>query len=146
MTRTFLLRRALRSALLPVSLTALYALSTLGSAACSSPRRRWQPGQGGAQQTTTTGGGQAVATTGVVASGSPREQLDQLDGVLRQQGYAPTGPAVHGNLQTNGLIAYAVDARLSNLFPIHVLVLLQVHEGYAIGSLKESLSKLAFSS
>lgn len=121
MTRTFLLRRALRSALLPVSLTALYALSTLGSAACSSPRRRWQPGQGGAQQTTTTGGGQAVATTGVVASGSPREQLDQLDGVLRQQGYAPTGPAVHGNLQTNGLIAYAVDAEPNACYTLTVI-------------------------
>lgn len=116
MTRTFLLR-----ALLPLSLSALVVGASLGIAACASPRRRWQPGQGGNPQTTTTGGGQTVAATGVVASGSPREQLDQLDGVLRQQGYTPTGPAVHGNLQTNGLIAYAVDAQANACYTLTVI-------------------------
>ncbi|HJL17054.1 MAG TPA: hypothetical protein RMH99_15420, partial [Sandaracinaceae bacterium LLY-WYZ-13_1] len=65
-------------------------------------------------------GGQTVAATGVVASGTPREQLEQLDGVLREQGYAPTGPAVHGNLQTNGLVAYAVDAQPNRCYTLAV--------------------------
>jgi hypothetical protein len=91
-----------------LSLSVLVVLAC-AAAGCRSPRRAWQPNSGGGSTATTSG--QTVAATGVVASGTPREQLEQLDGVLREQGYAPTGPAVHGNLQPNGLIAYAVDAQ-----------------------------------
>ncbi len=103
------------------TLLSLLALGALALAACSSPRRRWQPDQGGGQATVTTGGGQTVTAAGVVASGSPREQLEQLDGVLRQQGFTATGPAVHGNLPTNGLIAYAVDATPNSCYTLAVL-------------------------
>ncbi|HEY8427892.1 MAG TPA: hypothetical protein VIL20_05935, partial [Sandaracinaceae bacterium] len=58
--------------------------------ACRSPRRQWTPAQAAA--VATTGGGQTVTTGGVVARGTPREQLEQLDQVLRAQGFAPTGP------------------------------------------------------
>lgn len=97
----------------------LLALVTLGSGlvGCSSPRRTWQPTT---DTSTTTGGGQTVSATGVVASGSPREQLEQLDGVLRQQSYAPIGPAVHGNLQPNGLVAYAIDAQADRCYTLAV--------------------------
>lgn len=86
-------------------------------AACGSPRRAWQPST---TTTTTTTGATTVSTGGVVASGTPREQLEQLDGVLRQQGFAPTGPAVHGTLQTNGLIAYAIDALAGSCYTLAV--------------------------
>lgn len=86
--------------------------------ACPSPRRRWEPTAGGGAAT--TGGAQTVQATGVVAHGTPREQLEQLDGILREQGFLPMGPAVHGNLQTNGLIAYAVDAMPGGCYTLSV--------------------------
>ncbi len=95
---------------------ALAILVTL--AGCGSPRRQWQPQSGPA--VAPTGGGETVTTGGVVGSGGPREQLDQLDGVLRQQGFAPTGPAVHGNLVPNGMIAYAVDAEPNACYALAV--------------------------
>ncbi|MGE0787664.1 MAG: hypothetical protein AB7S26_18455 [Sandaracinaceae bacterium] len=75
--------------------------------ACGAPRRRWTPTD---TTSTTGGGGTTLSAGGVVASGTPREQLEQLDGVLRAQSFTTIGPAVHGELPTNGLIAYAVDA------------------------------------
>lgn len=86
---------------------------------CASPRRQWTPTQ--SNPVATTGGGETVTTGGVVASGSPREQLEQLDGVLRGQNFAPTGPAVHGNLAPNGLIAYAVDAEAGSCYTLTVI-------------------------
>lgn len=88
--------------------------------ACRSPRRQWTP----AVQTTavvTTGNTETVTTGGVVASGSPREMLEQLDAVLRQQGFQPTGPVVHGSLPTHGLIAYAVDAQAGACYTLAVI-------------------------
>ena len=85
---------------------------------CGSPRRQWTPTTAGAGPAT---GGTTVAATGVVASGSPREQLEQLDGLLRQQQMQPLGPAVHGNLQTNGLIAYAIDATAGSCYTLAIL-------------------------
>ncbi len=109
-------RTPLRLLGLLVVLSALIGLAVPG---CGSPRRRWTPQQGGSQPT--TGSGQTVAATGVVASGGPREQLDQLDGLLRQQNMTPLGPAVHGNLQTNGMIAYAVDALPNACYTLAVI-------------------------
>lgn len=87
--------------------------------ACRSPRRQWAPDQGAA--VAATGGGQTVTAGGAVASGSPREVLEQLDQILRAQGFAPTGPAVHGNLSPNGLIAYAVDAEAGACYTLAVI-------------------------
>lgn len=98
-------------------LGALLLLPTLMTPGCGSPRRRWTPNQGGAAAPS-TGAGETIAATGVVASGSPREQLDQLDGLLREQGMSPVGPAVHGNLQTGALTAYAIDAGASLCYTV----------------------------
>lgn len=106
-----------RAALVRLTGVVLAASLALG---CRSPRRQWTPGANAAA-VTTTGGGRTVTTGDVVASGTPREQLEQLDGVLRQQGYAPMGPAVHGNLPTNGLIAYAVDAQAGACYTLAVI-------------------------
>lgn len=73
-------------------------------------------GQGGG------GGGQSgVGGGGVQASGDPRQMLEQMDGVLRQQGFAPVGPAVHGNLPANGIIAYAIEAQPNACYAIATL-------------------------
>lgn len=88
-------------------------------AGCRSPRRQWTAPTNAAA--VTTGGGQTVTSGGVVATGTPRQVLEQLDGVLRQQGFSPTGPAVHGNLATNGLIAYAVDAAAGSCYTLAVI-------------------------
>ncbi len=94
-------------------------LLTAAIGGCRSPRRQWTPAQ--SVPVATTGGGQTVTTGGVVASGSPREMLEQLDQVLRAQGFAPTGPAVHGSLAQNGLIAYAVDAQPGACYTLAVI-------------------------
>lgn len=99
--------------------TVLLISAGLAGPGCGSPRRRWTPNQGG--NTTTTGAGTTVAATGVVASGSPREQLEQLDGLLRQQGMQPMGPAVHGSLAANGMIAYAVNAAANVCYTLAVI-------------------------
>ena len=110
-------RHTLRLAgFLPVILVA----ASLAAQGCSSPRRQWTPDQGGGS-TTTTGGGTTVAAAGVVASGTPREQLEQLDGLLRQQNMESMGPAVHGNLQPNGMIAYAVNAAANVCYTLVVI-------------------------
>lgn len=87
--------------------------------ACRSPRRQWEPQA--TDTVATTGGGETVTASGAVASGPPRQQLEQLDQVLRQQGFAPTGPAVHGNLVQNGMIAYAVDATPGSCYTLAVI-------------------------
>ncbi|MCB9595118.1 MAG: hypothetical protein H6719_20540 [Sandaracinaceae bacterium] len=108
------MNRTLSHSLLLIS---LYASSTI--LGCGPQRERWTPQTGGGA--TTTGQGQTVAATGVTASGTPREQLDQLDGILRGQGMTPVGPAQHGSLQANGLLAYAVDALPNACYTLVVL-------------------------
>lgn len=88
--------------------------------ACRSPRRQWQPEVGASPMVSATAGSQSV-TTSAVASGSPRERLEQLDRVLREQGFAPTGPVVHGSLAPNGLIAYAVEAQPGACYTLAVI-------------------------
>ena len=100
--------------------TAFFLLVGLALAlgGCRSPRRAWQPNT---SATTTTSGAGTVEATGVVASGPPRQQLEQLDSVLRPAGFTPMGPAVHGTLQPNGLIAYAVDALPNTCYALAVI-------------------------
>jgi hypothetical protein len=57
----------------------------------------------------------------MVASGDARAQLTQLDQLLRQRGYSALGPAVHGSLAGNGLIAYAVNATPGACYAIFAL-------------------------
>lgn len=66
------------------------------------------------------GSGSAVQVGGgtAVAHGTPREQLDQLDQVLRAQSYQPVGPATHATLATNGITAYAIDVRRGHCYSI----------------------------
>ncbi|MDQ3034425.1 MAG: hypothetical protein M3Y87_18600 [Myxococcota bacterium] len=71
-------------------------------------------GGGGAQSS----GAVQVGGGGEVAHGTPREQLEQLDRVLRGQGYQPVGPATHANLQSNGITAYAIDVRRGHCYTI----------------------------
>lgn len=97
---------------------AISLVLTLLAAGCRSPRRRWQPTQ---TNTVMTGGGDAISAEGVVASGAPRQQLEQLDQVLRGNGYAASGPAVHGSLQTHALIAYAIDAEPGRCYTLAVV-------------------------
>jgi len=105
-----------RPAFLSLAGVLLVATALVG---CRSPRRQWTAPTNAAA--VTTGGGQTVTSGGVVATGTPRQVLEQLDGVLRQQGFSPTGPAVHGNLATNGLIAYAVDAAAGSCYTLAVI-------------------------
>jgi hypothetical protein len=91
---------------------------SVAAAGCRSPRRRWEPTQG---DTVMTGGAETLSAEGVVATGPPRQQLEQLDGVLRGNGYAATGPAVHGNLASHALIAYAVDAEPGRCYTLAVV-------------------------
>lgn len=55
---------------------------------------------------------------GETARGTPREQLEQLDRLLRAQGYLPVGPATHGTLEPNGITAYALDVRRGHCYTI----------------------------
>ncbi|MFN7699097.1 MAG: hypothetical protein ACK6CU_04700 [Deltaproteobacteria bacterium] len=49
---------------------------------------------------------------GAVAHGTPREQLDQYDQVLRQAGYEPVGPATRGVLgPAQAIAAFPIDVR-----------------------------------
>ena len=48
---------------------------------------------------------------GVVAHGTPREQLDQYDQVLRQASFEPVGPVSHGTLEAFGITPIPVDIR-----------------------------------
>ena len=56
-----------------------------------------------------TRGAVQVGGGGEVAHGTPREQLDQLDRVLRQQGYQPVGPVMQAPLPAHGITAYQID-------------------------------------
>jgi hypothetical protein len=51
------------------------------------------------------------------ASSDPRGQLEQLDGHLRQRGYAPLGPAVHNrHLAERDMASYSLEARPGECF------------------------------
>jgi hypothetical protein len=61
-----------------------------------------------------TGDGASSGTEvsgGVVAHGTPREQLDQYDQVLRAASWEPVGPVTHGSLDAYGITAIPVDLR-----------------------------------
>ncbi|UJR85545.1 hypothetical protein [Sandaracinus amylolyticus] len=53
-----------------------------------------------------------------VAHGSPREQLEQYDRLLRAQQYVPVGPATHGTLQPNGITAYMIDVQRGHCYSV----------------------------
>lgn len=58
---------------------------------------------------------------GVVAHGTPREQLDQYDQVLRQAGYEPVGPATRGVLSASQAIAaFPIDVRRGYCYALTV--------------------------
>ncbi|MBX7190697.1 MAG: hypothetical protein K1X94_01485 [Sandaracinaceae bacterium] len=59
--------------------------------------------------------------SGVVAHGTPREQLDQYDQVLRQAGYEPVGPATRGVLSASQAIAaFPIDVRRGYCYALTV--------------------------
>lgn len=64
---------------------------------------------------------QTMTVEGVRASGSARDQLNQLDRLLRGRGFVPSGPAIRGSLQQNGLAAYALDAVANACYTVAVL-------------------------
>jgi hypothetical protein len=71
---------------------------------------------GGDQQS--RGGAVQVGGGTEVARGTPREQLDQLDRVLRTRGYVPVGPATHATIAQNGITAYPIDVRRGHCYSI----------------------------
>lgn len=75
-----------------------------------------------------TGGGGGGSTAGTVqvgggetAHGTPREQLEQLDRVLRAESYQPVGPATHATLPPNGITAYAIDVRRGYCYTLAIV-------------------------
>ena len=48
---------------------------------------------------------------GVTAHGTPLEQLEQYDGVLRQASFEPVGAVTHGTLDVSGMTAIPIDVR-----------------------------------
>jgi hypothetical protein len=84
---------------------------------CSRRRtvRRVVVGSGGEQpQGVPVGGGAQTAR------GSPEEQLQQLDSLLRSQGYQAVGPPLRAALPMNGVTAYSVDVRRGQCYTIAV--------------------------
>jgi len=92
----------------PIALTLVVALSACGV----SPRRGGWNSTGYPGPNPNTGGSwSGGGAMGTATSSDPRQVLSQLHDGLRSQGYSPLGPAVHGNLPANGLIAYAITAQ-----------------------------------
>ena len=95
-----------------------FLLLALAASGCgASPRRGGYVGSGGG--TSPGGGGGTMAgqtggytpgQTGGGVGGDPRTTLNNLAQFMTQQGYAASGPAVHGNLPPNGIVAYAITA------------------------------------
>jgi hypothetical protein len=83
----------------------------VSTAACRA-RRYVGPGGGvvaGQTDQRTTG---VEVGQGIVAHGTPREQLDQYDQVMRQAGYEPVGPATRGVLTpAQPIVAFPIDVR-----------------------------------
>jgi hypothetical protein len=90
----------------------------LALAACAPARVAFQPQT---PDSTATPGETSTVVTDARASGSPQEQLQQLDGVLRGQGFAPAAAPLRGSLNTNGLIAYPIDAAAGTCFTAAVI-------------------------
>jgi len=110
--------------------TLLFASVALLTACGASPRRFSLDLGGGNQNTTPYYGprpnnGYAAPQGGAAAmptaSGDARNQLAQLDRLLRERGFVPLGPAVHGNLPPSGLIAYAVNTTPGSCYAIVAL-------------------------
>jgi hypothetical protein len=107
----------------------VFASVALLTACGASPRRFGLDFGGGTQSNNAYYGPrpnnvQAVPQAGaatVTASGDARNQLAQLDRLLRQRGFAPLGPAVHGNLPPSGLIAYAVNTAPGACYAVFAL-------------------------
>lgn len=96
---------------------AFLLLSVAASGCGASPRRGGGGVTGGGTGTSGGGGVMAGQTSGYTpgqtgggASGDPRTILNNLAQHMTQQGYAAVGPAVHGNLPPNGIIAYAINS------------------------------------
>ena len=101
----------------------LLSLTLLLAACGASPRRQVLVNgpNGGGGYVGPQGGGGGGGGGGIVASGDARNQLTQADQLLRQRGYSALGPAVHGNLASGGLIAYAINATPGVCYAIFVL-------------------------
>src|SRR5687767_6101431 len=65
-------------------------------------------------------GGSVAVGGGVVASGTPQQQLEQLDQVLRSQGYQPVGPATHAQLAPFTASSVPIDVRRGHCYTIAV--------------------------
>jgi len=99
-------------------------------AGCASPRRVvLDPSQnssvttvgGGAAVNPIVGGGGAVQGGGgapvAVATGSPRDRLNRVDGHLRQRGFEPVGPAIrNASMQAGFVVAYPIDVQAGQCF------------------------------
>ncbi|GAB4208100.1 MAG: hypothetical protein OHK0013_26300 [Sandaracinaceae bacterium] len=103
----------------------LILLSALAAVvlACSACRPRRYVGRGGGEvsgQTDQRTAGVEVGQ-GVVAHGTPREQLDQYDQVMRQAGYEPVGPATRGTLSAaQPIAAFPIDVRRGYCYALTV--------------------------
>lgn len=79
-------------------------------------------GQGGGQGGNYIGASPSTGQgAGPRASGDARNQLNQLDQLFRSRGYSQVGPALHGNLPFNGVIAYAVNVAPGACYAIFAL-------------------------
>lgn len=75
----------------------------------------------GAVRADQTGGDAVQVGGGETAHGTPREQLDQLDRVLRAQGFVPVGPVMTAPLPAHGITAYQMDVARGHCYVITVL-------------------------
>jgi hypothetical protein len=103
-----LLMRKIQLRLLPAIASVFVLVLALGLAAGGCRGRRAVRGQVVSGDGGSTG---MEVGGGVVAHGTPREQLDQYDQVLRQANYEPVGPVSHGTLDAYGITAIPVDIR-----------------------------------
>ena len=94
----------------------LVALAALGGCRGRRLVRTGVAGGGG-----TTSGAVQLGGGAQTAHGTPRQQLDQLDQLLRGQGYAPAGPATQASLAQNGITAYAIEVRRGQCYVLSVL-------------------------
>ncbi len=99
-------------------------------AGCASPRRVvLDPSQnssvttvgGGNAANPIVGGGGTVQGGGgapvAVATGSPRDRLNRVDGHLRERGFEPVGPAIrNANMQAGFVVAYPIDVQAGQCF------------------------------
>jgi hypothetical protein len=106
-----------------VFLASLALLSTLG---LGCPRRSRYISRTDATSGSDGQGRQTEGTnvaTGVVAHGTPAEQLDQYDAMMRQAGYQPVGEsATHGVLSASQpIVAFPIDVRRNYCYALTVI-------------------------